>query len=226
MRIVRTASRSRLTLAVCKVGLDRPLIPTAFVANLVRSARVSRPRRSADRGSPGNAPMVGDWETCGRGGRAGQEALPEPVFEVPGSSRVAAADRSLEAPAAGRRDGTIRSRASYPTGKGASVVKGSVSTRRGSEESGTNAPFWPGACATRLQHAAPFRSWLQGRGVNLHRATAMKPWKTSSATNETRNAGSSFRIDPQWSGFGPVLPKETSRKPETGPTPRSRKNQV
>jgi|GEM_PF-3582309 len=94
MRIVRAASRSRLTLAVCKVGLDRPLIPTAFVANLVRSARISRPRRSADRGSPGNAPMVGDWETCGRGGRAGQEALPEPVFEVPGSSRVAAADRT------------------------------------------------------------------------------------------------------------------------------------
>jgi hypothetical protein len=32
-----------LALACCKVGLDRPLIPTAFVANLFRSARVSRP---------------------------------------------------------------------------------------------------------------------------------------------------------------------------------------
>ncbi len=54
-----------------------------------------------------------------------------------------------------------------PAGKGASVGRGLVSTRRGSEESGTNAPFWPGVCATRLQHAAPFESWLQGPGVNL-----------------------------------------------------------
>src|SRR5208337_1451270 len=38
--------------ACCKVGLDRPLIPTVFVANLFRSARVCRPRRSPDRGSP------------------------------------------------------------------------------------------------------------------------------------------------------------------------------
>src|SRR5208337_2928814 len=44
-------------LACCNVGLGRPLIPTAFVANLFRSARVSRP-------------------------------LPEPAFEVPGSSRA------------------------------------------------------------------------------------------------------------------------------------------
>src|SRR5271157_558853 len=79
-------------------------------------------------------------------------------------------------------------------GKGASIVRGLVSTRRGSEESGTNAPFWPGACATRLQHAAPFGSWLQGPGVNLQRATAMKPWKTSSATNETRSACPSFAL--------------------------------
>jgi len=53
------------------------------------------------------------------------------------------------------------------TGNGATVVRGLVSTRRGSEESGTNPPFWPGACATRLQHAAPFGSCLQGPGVNL-----------------------------------------------------------
>src|SRR5271166_830313 len=72
-------------LACCKVGLYRPLIPTAFVANWFRSARVSRPRRSADGRSPGEAPTVGD---CGRRGRAGQEALPEPAFEVPGSSRA------------------------------------------------------------------------------------------------------------------------------------------
>jgi hypothetical protein len=54
------------------------------------------------------------------------------------------------------------------TGNGAPVVRGLVSTRRGSEEWGANAPFWPGARATRLQHAAPFGSWLQGPGANLH----------------------------------------------------------
>src|SRR5271166_358975 len=39
------------SLACCKVGLDRPLIPAAFAANLFGSATVSRPRRAADRGS-------------------------------------------------------------------------------------------------------------------------------------------------------------------------------
>src|SRR5271166_5586592 len=38
-----------------------------------RSARVSRPRRSVDRRSPGDAPTLGDRETVGRRGRAGQE---------------------------------------------------------------------------------------------------------------------------------------------------------
>ena len=33
---------ARLALACCKVGLERPLIPTAVVANLFRSARVFR----------------------------------------------------------------------------------------------------------------------------------------------------------------------------------------
>jgi len=55
------------------------------------------------------------------------------------------------------------------TGNRVSVVRGLVSTRRGSEELGMIAPFWPGACATKLQHAAPFGSWLQGPGVNLQR---------------------------------------------------------
>src|SRR5271157_6455292 len=91
-------------------------------------------------------------------------------------------------PAPGHRDGTTRSPASYPTRAKDRQSSEVWCRRRGSEESGTNAPFWPGACATRLQHATPFGSWLQGPGVNLHRATAMKPWKTSSATNEPRNA--------------------------------------
>src|SRR5208337_1460702 len=48
---------------------------------LVR-ARVSRPRRSTDRRSPGDAPTIGDWETRGRRGRAGQqETLPEPALK-------------------------------------------------------------------------------------------------------------------------------------------------
>src|SRR5271157_3738399 len=54
--------RRTLPLACCKVGLDRPLIPAAFVANLFRSARVSRPRRSAvsfGEGLP--TPPVGPW---------------------------------------------------------------------------------------------------------------------------------------------------------------------
>ena len=59
--------------ACCKVGLDRPLIRTVFVADLFRSATVSRARRSADRGSPGDAPTAGEWEICGRGGRASVE---------------------------------------------------------------------------------------------------------------------------------------------------------
>src|SRR5271157_6502464 len=45
----------------------------------------------------------------------------------------------------------------------------------------------------------------------------MKPWKTSYAMYEPRNAWSFFRLDPQWSRYGPILPLGTSRKPETGP---------
>ncbi len=108
------------TLACCKVGLDRPLIPTAFVANLFRSARVSRPRRSADWRSPVDALTFGDWETCGRSGRAGQETLPGPAFEVSGSSRAAAADRSLEALAPGHRDGHDHSPSLEPRSGGSS----------------------------------------------------------------------------------------------------------
>src|SRR5208337_3323445 len=78
-------------------------------------------------------------------------------------------DRSLEAPAQGRRDGTIRSPASYPTGAMERPSSEVWCQPAGApEESGTNAPFWPGACATRLQHAAPFGSCLQGSGANLH----------------------------------------------------------
>jgi hypothetical protein len=47
-------------------------------------------------------------------------------------------------------------------------------------------------------------------------AAAMKPWKTSSAIHEPRNGPPSFRLDPQWSVYGRLLPQGTSRKPETG----------
>ena len=78
----------RLGLACCKVGLDRPLIRTAFVANLFRSARVPHPavwptvgpevtRRRPGTGIPALA----------EDGRV-RRTLPEPVFEVPGSSRA------------------------------------------------------------------------------------------------------------------------------------------
>src|SRR5208283_358438 len=66
-----------VSLACCKVGLDRPLIPAAFAANLFRSARVSRPRRSADGRSPGNGPTVGDR---GCRGRASPDTVPEPAW--------------------------------------------------------------------------------------------------------------------------------------------------
>jgi hypothetical protein len=81
-------SGSRVTLACCKVGLDRPLIPTAFVANLLRSPRVARPtvrptgglqvrRRRSGTGRPAVA----------EDGRV-RRPLPEPAFEVPGSGRA------------------------------------------------------------------------------------------------------------------------------------------
>ena len=52
-------------------------------------------------------------------------------------------------------------------------------------------------------------------------ATAMKRWKTSSATYEPRSPCPSFRLDPQWSGYGPILPQGTLRRPETGRTPEA-----
>jgi len=75
-------------LACCKVGLDRPLIRTAFVANLIRSARVSSPAvwptvgLEVTRRRPGTGrPALAEDGLVGR-------TLPEPTFEVPGSCRV------------------------------------------------------------------------------------------------------------------------------------------
>jgi hypothetical protein len=153
------------------------------------------------------------------------------------------------------------------TGKGTAVVRGLVSSRRGSEASGTNPPFRPGACATTYDLPADSGLGCKGPERIFDGAGALKPWKASSATNEPRNAWPSFRLDPQWSGYGPILPQRglsaatkledwidyairrdcapfslaqfdnlaqktrlsrlvvqgTSRKPETGRTPRTRK---
>ena len=60
------------TWAAAKLRLTHVFFPLGFIA-LVRAV-VSRPRRSADRRFPGDAPTVGGWESCGRRGRGGQEA--------------------------------------------------------------------------------------------------------------------------------------------------------
>ena len=163
----------RASVACCEVGLDRPLIPTAFVANLLRSARASRPRRWANRGSPGDALTVEDWQTCGLRGRAGSEALPGPsrfggeLFVPPyeggiqGGSGGPAASHAPASPRSPRWDNRRPCLASH-TGNEAADVRGLMSTRRGSEGLVMIASFWPGACVTRPQQAAPFGSWPNG----------------------------------------------------------------
>ena len=100
------------------------------------------------------------------------------------------------------------------TGNRASVVRGLVSTRRGSEELGMIAR----SCGPASLHMPPIRVLVaRARSESSKGATAMKAWKASAATNEPRNACPSFRLDPQWSGYGPMLPQGPSRKPETGP---------
>ncbi len=118
------------------------------------------PRPSADRGSLSDAPAVGDWESVGRRGRAGQEttgrtSLRGAWFKPRSGGRSEPGGASPRSP---RWDKQIPCLVAH-TGNGASVVRGLVSTRRGSEEWGTNAPFWLGSCATNLRFAGPFGSW-------------------------------------------------------------------
>ncbi len=179
-------------------------------ANLVLTALWSRllslricfvRRRSPD---PVLRPTVGLQLTRRRSGTGSPSAvedgrvrgpLPEPAFEVPGSSRAAAADCSLQAPAAGRRDGTIRSPASYLTRArerpssevwrqpaGARKIRGrSLLSGLGPAPPGSNMPPHSG-----LVCKGPERIFTG--------AAAMKPWETSCATNEPRNAYYSFRL--------------------------------
>jgi len=65
-----------------------PSDPDCFRCGFVSFSDGLQPRRSAGRGSPGDAPPVGDWETVGRRGRAGQENPARTSLEVPGSSRA------------------------------------------------------------------------------------------------------------------------------------------
>ena len=69
-------------------------------------------------------------------------------------------------------------------------------------------------CLRPVQHAAHSGLSCKGPERIFNGAAAMKRWKTSSAMYEPRNARFSFRLDPQWSGYGPILPQGTSRKPE------------
>ncbi len=158
-------TRSSVPLACCKVGLDRPLIPTAFVANLSRSARVFKP-------------------------------LPEPAFfEVPGSSRAAATDRSLEVSAPGHCEGTIRSPASYPT-RAIERQSSEVWCRPSGARKSRGRMLLSGLGTAPPGSNMPPHSGLGCKGPEriLNGAAAMKPWKTSSATNETRSACPSFRL--------------------------------
>ncbi len=127
------------------------------------------------------------------------------TITAPLSSR-AAADRSLEAPAPGHRAGTIRSRASNPT-RAMERPSSEVWCQPAGAQKSRGRMFLSG-----LGPAPPGLPPHSGLGCKdperiFNGAAAMKPWKASSATNEPRNAWPSLRLDPQWSGHGPVLPQ-------------------
>src|SRR5271157_5973779 len=60
------------TFACCKVAVDACFL--SYRICCAGSGRASRPRRSADGRSPGDAPMVGDWETGCRSGQRVERA--------------------------------------------------------------------------------------------------------------------------------------------------------
>ncbi len=134
------------------------------------------------------------------------------AITAPLSSLAAAADRSQEAPAqGGRRDGTIRSPASYPTWareRQSSEVWCRPAEARKHRGRMLLSDLGPAPTGSNM----PPHSGLGCKGPEriFDGATAMKPWKRSSATNETRGARPTFRLDPQWSGSGPISPHGTS----------------
>ena len=98
-------------------------------------------------------------------------------LQIPGASVLAQNGRGASGRSSSRWDQTPRSQVTMmarsdplprtPHGQGNGSRQRFGVNPRGSEELGMIAPFWPGACATRLQHAALFVSWLQGPGANL-----------------------------------------------------------
>jgi len=142
------------------------------------------------------------------------------TITAPLSSRAAAADRSLEAPAPGRRDGTIRSPASYPT-RAMERPSSEVWCQPAGARRSRGRMLLSGLGPAPPTYDLPAHSGLGCKNPErmLTGAAAMKQWKTSSAANEPRNACPYFRLDPQWSSYGPILPQGTSRKPETEPEP-------
>jgi len=95
--------------------------------------------------------------------------------------RVPSVAQGSLASAPGHHDRTISSPASYPT-QAMEPPSSEVWCQPAGARKRRGRMLLSGL-ATRLHHAAPSGSWLQGPGVNLQRATVMKPWKTSSATN-------------------------------------------
>ena len=154
------------------------------------TAVVSKPRRSADRGSPGDAPPVGD---CGHRGRAGQETVPAPAWRrQPKVAEMGQSDPLARTP---HGQGSVRRRRFGVDPPGLGTVGDECSFLAWDlRPPGSNMPPHPGFGCKDPERI------LEG-------ARAIKPWKTSSAANETRSARPCSRPDPQWSGYGPILPQ-------------------
>jgi len=134
--------------ASCESSVASARSPKVF---RLRSALVSRPRRSTDLRSPGDAPPVG--KNGGRGGWAGQETVPEPAWR-----------RQPQVAAMGQSDPLPRT----PHGQG-----GVRRQRFGVDppelgKAGDDRSFlaW-GLRHQPLRFAGRFGSWLQGPGANL-----------------------------------------------------------
>src|SRR5271157_1066552 len=125
-------------------------------------------------------------------------------------------------PAPGHRDRTIRSPASYPT-RAMARPSSEVGCRPAGAGKLRGRMLLSGLRPAPPTYDLPAHSGLDSKGPErmFTGAAAMKLWKTSSAANETRSACPCSRLNPQWSGYGLILPQRTSRKPETGPNASS-----
>ncbi len=165
------------SLACCKVGLDRPLIPAAFAANLFRSARVSRLR------ADGRGLEDGRSQRTGGAGDHCPNQSSRYLVEAAQRRQIGAWRRQPQVTAIGQSD-------PLP-----STPPGQWSVRR--QRFGVNPPG-----LGRVRDECSFVAWgppgsnmpphsglgCKGQERIFNGATAMKPWKTSSATNETPSA--------------------------------------